>query len=372
MKRWTAAIALAAALGSASAQDSIPPTEPVELPETGARVAPLPNWSIRKEVDNLDSSMREYNALTNSLSKASAELGEEFKKYLANPNDEVLASSVEKKMALYAKQVMADFDDIISDQDLLGANFRDLQRKLVTFSEHLELQADGFDMRLGGYKNKAKSIEKKLIELSVQIKENPPEDPDELRKLKREFARQFRSYRLQTRYVNGYQRRFQNYRTLGKNLQGLAGLFVNLHEKFNELIENLTNERQYLRDSLRLQADTLRIKQIIRDGILGSEHAIGNVAEKLADLYTKVDAFTKVHERINTDMTKFVESQEILMDVTRKIDKIGMDGAPIGDIAEDMDKAIQAFYDKGLDGNDEELIGVEEAPTAEDAAEEDR
>ena len=89
MKRWTAAIALAAALGSASAQDSIPPTEPVELPETGARVAPLPNWSIRKEVDNLVSSMREYNALTNSLSKASAELGEEFKKYLANPNDEV-------------------------------------------------------------------------------------------------------------------------------------------------------------------------------------------------------------------------------------------------------------------------------------------
>jgi len=368
MKRWTVAIALAAALGTANAQDEIPSTEPV--PETGARVAPLPNWSIRKEVDNLDSSMREYNALTNSLSKASKELGEEFQKYLKNPNDEVLASSVEKKMALYAKQVMADFDDIISDQDLLGANFRDLQRKLVTFSDHLQVQAEGFNLRLQGYKDKAKGIEKKLVELSVRIKENPPEDPDELRKLKREFARQFRSYRLQTRYVNGYQRRFQNYRTLGKNLHGLAGLFVNLHEKFNELIENLTNERQYLRDSLRLQADTLRIKQIIRDGILGSEKAIGNVAEKLADLYNKVDAFTKVHERINTDMTKFVESQEILMDVTRKIDNIGLEGAPIGDIAQDMDKAIQAFYEKGINGDDEELIGVDKPKASDDEEEE--
>ncbi|MEZ6186286.1 MAG: hypothetical protein R3F62_14925 [Planctomycetota bacterium] len=368
MKRFALTLALTT-LGTVGAQDDIPRTEPVDVPEAGARVAPLPNWSIRKEVDNLDSSMREYNALTNSLSKASKELGEEFQRYLENPNDEVLASSVEKKMALYAKQVMADFDDIISDQDLLGANFRDLQRKLVTFSDHLELQASSFEMRLGGYTTKAKELEKTLVELSVRIKENPPEDPDELRQLKREFARQFRSYRLQTRYVNGYQRRFQNYRQLGKNLQGLAGLFVNLHEKFNELIQNLTNERQYLRDSLRLQADTLRIKQIIRDGILGSERAIGNVAEKLADLYTKVDAFTKVHERINTDMTKFVESQDILMDVTRKIDSIGLEGAPIGDIAQDMEKAIQAFYDKGLSGDDEELLGVEGPQTAETAEE---
>ncbi len=39
----------------------------------------------------------------------------------------------------------------------------------------------------------------------------------------------------------------------------------------------------------------------IRDGILGSEQAIGNVADKLADLYGKVDAFANVHERIPVD-----------------------------------------------------------------------
>jgi CheY-like chemotaxis protein len=78
------------------------------------------------------------------------------------------------------------------------------------------------------------------------IRENPPEDPNELKKLKREFAREFRRYRLQMRYVNGYSRRYQNYMQLQRNMERLAGVFVNLHEKFNELIDNLTNERQYL------------------------------------------------------------------------------------------------------------------------------
>src|SRR5439155_18304744 len=112
---------------------------------------------------------------------------------------------------------------------------------------------------------------------------------------------------LKSRYVKGYGARLANYQQLRKNLDKLADLFVTLHEKFGDLMDNLSNEKQYLRDSIELQADTLRIKQIIRDGIYGGDNAIKNVSEKLADLYVKVDAFTQVHDRINSDLNKFVE-----------------------------------------------------------------
>src|SRR5690606_39932125 len=85
-----------------------------------------------------------------------------------------------------------------------------------------------------------------------------------------------------------------------------GALPIYLHEKFNELIDNLENERQFLQDSVRLQADTLRIKQIMRDGIIGSEQAIGNVADKLAELYGKVDAFAQDRKstRLNSSHVK--------------------------------------------------------------------
>lgn len=321
-----------------------------------AEIAPLPNWSIRQEVQRLDTSMREYNSLINSLSNASKELQEEFQKYSQDPHNEVLASSLDAKMARYASQVMQDFNGIIADQDVLSANFNDLQRKLIVFSRHLASQADGFRGNLDGYRTTARDVEKRLTELAVRIKENPPEDPDELRLLKREFAKEFRRYRLQMRYVNGYSRRYQNYQKLQQNMERLAGLFVNLHEKFNELIENLENERQFLQDSVRLQADTLRIKQIMHDGIIGSEQAIGNVATKLAELYGKVDAFAQVQDRISTDLNRFVESQDALSGVMNQIDAIGQTGGPIGDIGTDMEKAIEAFYGRRSEPG-ESLLG---------------
>ena len=45
-----------------------------------------------------------------------------------------------------------------------------------------------------------------------------------------------------------------------------------------------------------------RMGPLVRQGFLGSEKAIGNVADKLANLYIKVDAFSQVHERINSDL----------------------------------------------------------------------
>tara|TARA_R110002072_G_scaffold66842_4_gene164335 strand:+ start:361 stop:1668 length:1308 start_codon:yes stop_codon:yes gene_type:complete len=319
-------------------------------------VAPMPDWSIRKEVDRLDSSMQEYSSLIKSLTAASDGLGEEFQKYLKDPTNEVLASSVEKKMAIYAKRVMGDFDDIIADQDVLGTNFRELQRKLVTFSSHLGGQAKGFNTRLQGYRSTAKVHEDKLRELAVRLKEDPPEDEMELRKLRREFSRQLRRYNLQGRYVKGYETRLKSYKGLEKNMKRLADMFVNLHDKFNEMIENLENERQYLHDSLRLQADTLRIKQIVRDGFVGSEKAMGNVADKLAKLYHKVDAFSQVHERINGDLNRFVESQGALVDVTKRIDAIGSTGGPLGDLAGDLDKAIDLIYDNRDETSEDGLL----------------
>jgi hypothetical protein len=358
---------LGAPLSSAKAQQPPPMADPAPAPSdrATAEVAPPPNWSIKQEVERLDTSMHEYNALINSLGSASTDLAAELRAFQADPHNEVLASSVERKMAQYAQRVMGDFDAIIADQDVLSANFNDLQRKLTVFSRHLGTASADYHVRLDGYRASARDEEKKLTELSVRLKENPPEDPNALRLLKQEFAREFRRYRLQTRYVNGYQRRFRSYQQLQKNMERLAGVFVSLHEKFNELVDNLENERQYLQDSLRLQADTVTIKRLIRDGVIGSEAAIGNVADKLATLYNHVDAFATVHERINGDLNNFVESQDALMDVTRKIDAIGATGGPIGDIGADMDKAIETFYGRRNDTGDS-LLGEDAQPETEE------
>jgi len=352
---WTATLAACAAVGApALAQER---RQQPDEEEATLRVGRMPDWSIKTEVDRLDSSMRGYTSLINSLSKASDDLGEEFRRYLKDPNDQVLASSVEHKMAIYARTVMADFDDIIADQDLLGSNFRELERKLGAFSGHLAGQSRGYKLQLDTYTDNARKLERELVTMSIEIRENPPGDPDELRAMKRQFAKQFRRYRLQARYVSGYRRQYQNYQDLSRNMHTLAGMFTNLHDKFGEMIENLENERKYLDDSIRLQADKIRIQQIIQEGVLGSEVAIGNVAEKLANLYNKVDAFARVHERINGDLSTFIQSQGALLDVTRKIDAIGTQGGGIGDLATDMDKAIDAFYRLRNESDaDEDLI----------------
>lgn len=59
------------------------------------------------------------------------------------------------------------------------------------------------------------------------------------------------------------------------------------------------------------------------------------------------------------------------MDVTRRIDAIGVQGGPIGDIAADMDKAIEAFYENRNDPEGK-MLGVEDppAPAEEGAAQE--
>jgi hypothetical protein len=318
-----------------------------EGPKEGdfGQVVPVPGWSIKPEVQALGNSMKQFNTLIGSLNRANKDLSDEFQKYLKDPKNEVVASSLERKMAVYAAQVQGEFSTVISEQDSLSSNFRMLRRKLQQLSGHLGTKAGDFGEKLKTFQVEAKKQEKDLIDLAIKIKENPPEDPDELKRLKHDFLLKTRRYNLKNRYVHGYGARLANYQQLRKNLEKLSDLFVSLHEKFGDLMDNLQNEKQYLKDSIELQADTLRIKQIIRDGIFGGENAIKNVSEKLADLYVKVDAFTQVHDRINADLNKFVESQTELLNVSEKLDKIG--AIDFGANAQqDIDKTIDDFYKK--------------------------
>lgn len=329
-----------------SSSDGVKPTAGDEkAADEGAKLDAVPGWSIKPEITSLGDSMKKFNTLIGSLNRANKDLSDEFQKYLKDPKNEVVASSLERKMAAYAAQVQGEFSAVISEQDALSSNFRMLRRKLQQLSTHLGSKAGDFQERYKSFADEAKTQEKTLIDLAVKLKENPPEDPDELKKLKHDFVMKQRRFMLKQRYVKGYQARLGNYQQLRKNLDKLGDLFVTLHERFGDLMENLSNEKQYLRESIELQADTLRIKQIIREGIFGGENAIKNVSDKLASLYVKVDAFTQVHDRINSDMNKFVESQTQLMEVSGVIDKIGGDG--FGGVQNmDLDKSIDEFYKK--------------------------
>jgi hypothetical protein len=343
-------LALMGPVAVARAQDNTP-QDPNAAPAAGEQkpedpsVQPVPGWSIKPEIENLGQSMKKFNSLIGSLNRANKDLSDEFQKYVKDPKNEVVASSLERKMAAYAAQVQGEFSAVISEQDALSSNFRMLSRKLQQLSGHLGNKAGDFQERFKAFNDEAKVQEKALIELAIKIKENPPEDPDDLKKLKREFLNKQRRYILKERYVKGYAARLQNYQQLRKNLDKLSELFVTLHERFGDLMENLSNEKTYLRESMELQADTLRIKQIIREGIFGGENAIKNVSDKLANLYIKVDAFTQVHDRINADLNKFVESQTTLLDVSGQLDKIGDVGfgQPQN---QDLDKSIDEFYKK--------------------------
>jgi len=364
--KLTLAVALSVSLTPSlvRAQDAdAKPAATEEDPEKGGgTIVPVPGWSIKPEIESLGGSMKKFNTLIGSLNRANKDLSDEFQKYLKDPKNEVVASTLERKMAAYAAQVQGEFSTVISEQDALSSNFRMIRRKLQQLSGHLGTKSGDFQEKLKGFATESHKMEKELIDLAIKIKENPPEDPDELKKMKHEFAMKTRRFNLKNRYVKGYAARLANYQQLRKNLEKLADLFNSLHEKFGDLMDNLSNEKQYLKDSIELQADTLRIKQIIRDGIFGGENAIKNVSEKLADLYVKVDAFTQVHDRINADLNKFVESQTELLSVSEKLDKIGaIDfGTQAG---QDLDKTIEDFYkrkDAPNTGDDDMIKGTKE------------
>ncbi|MEQ8767979.1 MAG: hypothetical protein RL885_29015 [Planctomycetota bacterium] len=296
-------------------------------------------WTIKEEVKKLDSSLHNFNALIASLDKANGDLKSELEAYLVRPEDEVLASSVEKKMAQWVATVVRDFDRIITDQDVLVSNFKSLERKLGKFDNYLEAKGDELEARLTDHEKNKRAAEKKLIQLSIAIKE--AESEDEIRDLKRNFSSLWMDFNMQERYLKGTQNHLTNYRNLQRSLGSMSGIFGNLQVKVVDLISNLENEKRYLLDSIRLQSDSLRVRQIMRDGIVSGKHAIKNVSEKLAKLYAQVDAFTTVNQRIGENLGRFVSSQEVLLSVSQGIDQIGQTTR-----IPDIDAAVEQFYQK--------------------------
>jgi uncharacterized protein YoaH (UPF0181 family) len=352
MIRWSAAAIAFVILGlPAWAGPSEPAAPPSDREVGSGTTATLPsNWSIREEVSKIENHMRGFLDLSESLGSASQELAQDFEAYLQDPKNEVLASSIEKKMALFADQVVHDFDRVITDQDVLVSNFKELKRKLQKFDGALGEKVSEYDLKMALIRDEASKIEQGLIAMAIKIKE--ARDPAEKKALESVFAKDYRRFRLKNRNIRGFEHNLQNYKVLVKNLQLLNQLFGQLQDKFVDLMQNLENEKAYLLDSIELQQDSVKIKKIMNEGFFSGERAIKNVTEKMAQLYHKVDAFTQVHDRINQGLGRFLETQDTLQKLSATIDEIGNDGitgegGPLTSSeagGNGIDAAIEYFY----------------------------
>lgn len=321
-----------------------------EVPGTTGSSTNVPdNWSIKDEVGKIEHHMRGFTDLAESLGTAQKELAQDFEAYLADPKNEKLASGIEKKMALFADQVVHDFDRVIANQDGLVSGFKELKRKLQRFDGKLAEKVVDYEAKMAGIREETGKVEQNLIGMAVRVKEC--QDPAEKKQLETEFAKSYRKFRLKNRNIRGFEHNLANYKILYKNLEMLSSVFGQLQDKFTDLVQNLENEKAYLVDSIELQLDSVKIKKIMNEGFFSGERAIKNVTEKLAQLYLRVDAFTQVHDRINQGLGRFTETSDTLAKLSATIDEIGTGGIT-GDMTlnaganggNPMDEAVEYFY----------------------------
>lgn len=298
---------------------------------------PLPKWSIKKEVNTIEKSLNKYDPLIESLEKANHDLKADLSAYLKNPGDQVLAARITAKMSSYAKLIVHDVDKIIGDQDVLLTVFNELNQKLNKFSGYLDYKVGELNERVKKYEVNGKTLKKQLKVLAREYKRE--DDPRKKEKLKQEFRRIFNKYNLNTRYEQGMNRNKRDYETLSKNLKALVKMFSILNQAFSGLIENLSAEKKYLLDNIRLQADAIRVQKLVHEGISDGSRAVVKITKKLALLYAKVEGFAKVHEKINRDMAKFADSTKILGSLVKQVEKAPFQSAPT------IDKAIEYFAD---------------------------
>lgn len=308
----------------------------------------MPNWTIKPEIQKLEVSLDKYNSLIQALGKANVSLKKDLDEYLKKPN-ELLASKIERKMAVYAGNIVKDFNGIIASQDAMLANFNSLKRKLSKYHSYLSFKEKLLKEKLVDIAKEKKKMEQELKKLAIKIKSLPKDSP-ERKNLKRIFSRYYYRYRLQNRYYTGYNRNYQNYSILTKNLKILNSVFGSLEGKFSDLISNMEMEKKFLIENIRLQVDNMLVKKLIREGITTGKHAIKNVTAKMSQIYLKVDGFTKIHDRINKGLSSFSTSQQVLLEAGKEIDQVGM-GAK-GSVM-DLDKIIDKFAKKAEDGEDE-------------------
>ncbi len=341
------AVAIAALAVPVRAQDSEPASD--EKIEGRSNPELLGEWSIKKEVRTLERSLEKYDPLIQSLSEANDDLKTDLQSFVNNPSDQVLGSRITLKMSAYAKKITWDFDRIISSQDVLLDVFKELQRKLQKFSGYLKFKEGDYESKVAEHKNKSKEMAQKLKDLSIAYKD--AEDPATQEQTKREFTRLFREYKINERYVKGYSNNGKEYAVLAKNLATLVTIFESLQESFTQLIANLEMEKKFLMDNIRLQADSILVKKVIHETMSEGNLAIKTITEKLALLYTQVDGFAGINERLNEGLGRFAEGQEVLSEAMANLDRVG---AVPGMANPSIENAIEYFYNKRIEEEDEE------------------
>lgn len=340
--RTTGTAAVAAAMLLALAAEA---AAQAKRDETGI----LPEgWSIEAEVKQLETSTRDFGTVIKSLGSANSELQELLTKHLKTPGDRVTSSLLEKKLAAYGAEAVRDFDRIISTQDSTVSNFRSLNRKLNRFNAYLVAKIDATKTNADGVRKDVEKMEGELQELAASVR-HASTAADE-REAKQKFSRLYQRYRLQKRYADGYLRNHEGYKRLSEQLVQLNSLFGTLKDKFSALIEGLETERSFLLDNMNLQEDSLKVKVLLRDGVISGREAIGKITEKMALLFLKVDAFNRITDRISTNMDTFNDFQQQMLGVSEKLQQIGM----LGD-SKSLDDAIDAFYRKRF-GEDEKEV----------------
>lgn len=331
-----AAALLAAAAAPAWAQGTGQPSRD----ETGI----LPEgWSIEEEVRQLEGSVKSFSGLIQNLGTANTELQELLTKHLKNPGDKVLASQLEKKLASYAADAARDFDRIIAGQDSMLSNLRALNRKLNRFNGYLQAKIESTAKNAEEQKAAVDTYRKAMEEAAAKVKHATT--PEEERLAKNEFSRVYTRYKLQKRYADGYARNAAGYRKLSTHLTQLNDLFLTLKDKFGGLVENLETEKKFLVENMSLQEDSMRVRVLIRNGIVNGEEAIGKVTEKMALLFLKVDAFNKINDRVNTGMDSFLDFQTSMLDIGEKLNKVGVAGGDSRTLDEIIDQIYSGTYE---------------------------
>ena len=304
-------------------------------------------WSIDEEVRQLETSAKDFSIVIKSLGSANTELQELLTKHLKNPSDRVNSSLLEKKIAAYASDAVKDFDRIISNQDGTVSNFRSVGRKLSRFDSYLSAKIEATTLNAVEVKKEVDGMERQLEEMAGAVKN--ASTPEEERDLKQKFSRVYHRYRLQKRYAEGYQKTCEGYRKLSAHLAQLRTLYGTLKDKFSTLVANLETERKYLLDNMSLQEDSMKVKQLVRDGVVSGRDAIGKITERMAMLFLKVDAFNAISERVTTNMDTFNDFQVQMVGITEKLQAVGTAADP-----KSLDEAIDAFYRQKF-GDDKEV-----------------
>jgi len=319
--------------------DEMPPVDKTQedVGTSGAfRTRTLPDWSIKAEVGTIEKSLHNYDPLIQSLEEANGDLKVDLDAYLKNPKDEVLAAKITMKMSKYAKKIVSNVDVIVADQDTLLTVFGELNQKLDKFGGYLDMKVSELEKEVTKYQDESKKLEQELRSVAKRWK-SAPENTDEKEKCKQEFQKIYSKYNINTRYKDGFERNRQDYDVLAKNLKNLMKVFKVLNQAFETLIENLAAEKKYLLDNIRLQADAIRVKKLVHDGITDGHRAVIGITQKLAVLYAQVDGFSKVHEKINRDMAKFSDTTKILSTLVQQIEKAPFQSAP------STEKALEYF-----------------------------